>query len=60
MRANEPDILQQEVGRTVNSAPWFADMKNPAKFWIFDVFNTNQGVMKITRARPQGAIDNQP
>ena len=60
MRTNEPDILQQEVGPTVNSQPWFADMKNPAKFWIFDVFNTNQGVMKITRARPQGAIDNQP
>ena len=60
MRANEPDILQKEVGPAVNSAPWFADLKNPAKFWIFDVFNTNQGVMKITRARPQGAIDDQP
>jgi hypothetical protein len=59
LRANEPDILQREVGPAVNSAPWFADMKNPAKFWIFDVFNTNQGVMKITRARPQGAIDDQ-
>jgi len=60
MRTNEPDILQQEVGPAVNSAPWFADMKNPGKFWIFDVFNTNQGVMKITRARPQGAIDDHP
>src|SRR6266446_390211 len=49
---NEPDILQQEVPPDVNTAPWFNDLKDPSKFWTFKVFNTNQGVFKVTSAFP--------
>jgi hypothetical protein len=57
MRGNEPDILQQDVPANVTSAPWFSDLRNPGKFWTFQVFNTNQGVMKVTAAHPGRRID---
>ena len=57
MRNGEPDILQQEVRPNVTSALWFQDMKNPSKYWTFNVFNTNQGVMKVTGAFPGRRLD---
>ena len=57
MRNGEPDILQQEVGPGVNSQPWFNVLKTSNGCWIFEVFNTNQGVMKVTSNRPCRSID---
>jgi hypothetical protein len=57
MRANEPSILQQDVPANVTSARWFTDLKDPNKYWTFNVFNTNQGVMKVTGAYPGRRID---
>jgi hypothetical protein len=48
MRSNEPDILQEEVGPNITSAPWFNNLRQPGGCWRFDVFNTNQGVLKVT------------
>lgn len=56
-RPGEPDILQQEVAANVTSQPWFRELKNPAIRWTFYVYNTRQGVMKITRASRTGSID---
>jgi hypothetical protein len=52
MSDDEPDILQQEVPANVDSAPWFKDLQDPNLYWTFNVFNTNQGVMKVTEAYP--------
>jgi len=57
MRSNEPDILQEQVGAGVNSAPWFSNLKTARGCWIFNVFNTNQGVMQITSEHPCNQID---
>lgn len=57
MGDDEPDILQQEVPANVSSAPWFSDLKDPNLYWTFNVFNTNQGVMKVTGAHPGRSID---
>jgi hypothetical protein len=47
MSNNEPDILQEEVPPNVNAAPWFQELRDPSKFWTFNVFNTNQ--LKLDR-----------
>ena len=57
MAYNEPDILQQNVPANVTSAPWFRDLRDPNKYWTFYVFNTGQGVLKVTRAYPGRRID---
>jgi hypothetical protein len=57
MRTNEPDILQEQVGPNVTSAPWFDNLKKSTGCWRFDVFNTNQGVLKVTSQRPCKSID---
>ncbi|CAM3594432.1 hypothetical protein CYOC110262_12135 [Cytobacillus oceanisediminis] len=57
MSDNEPDILQQNVPANVTSAPWFIDLRSPNKYWTFYVFNTGQGVLRITRAHPGRRID---
>ena len=57
MSENEPDILQQDVPANVTSAPWFEELKDPNKYWTFNVFNANQGVLKVTGAHPGRLID---
>jgi len=57
MNSKEPDILQQKVGKNVTSAPWSEALKNPSTYWIFDVFNSGQGVLEITGNRPKNGID---
>src|SRR5262249_53360290 len=59
-RPGEPTILQMEVAPNVTSQLWFRELKDPKNRWTFYVFNTNQGVMKITHAERTGAIDDQP
>ncbi|ANN31994.1 hypothetical protein A9498_10065 [Bacillus thuringiensis serovar coreanensis] len=55
---NEPDILQQEVPANVTEAPWFIDLRDPNKYWTFYVYNTNQGVLKVTNAQPGPGVIN--
>lgn len=57
VQSGEPDILQQDVSANVTSQPWMNALKNPNTFWVFTVFNTGQGVMKITGSRPPHGID---
>ena len=57
MNSKEPDILQQKVGKNVTSVPWFAGLKNPGTYWIFDVFNNGQGVLEIVANRSKNGID---
>ena len=56
-RPGEPTILQQEVPPNVTSQLWFRELKSPQTAWTFYVYNTGQGVMKITRASRVGSID---
>ena len=57
VRADEPDILQKEVAANVTSQVWVKALKDSKMFWTFYVFNTGQGVMKITRDKPTRSID---
>lgn len=57
MRSDEPDILQQEVAANVTSQVWVKALKDSKTLWTFYVFNTGQGVMRITGDKPTRSID---
>ncbi|MGM1049417.1 MAG: hypothetical protein ACQEXX_25230 [Bacillota bacterium] len=48
MSYNEPDIIQQNLQTGLPPfSPWMVDLKDPNKYWIFECYNTNQGVLKV-------------
>lgn len=50
MSDNEPDILQEHVPAGVTFRPWMVDLRDPSKYWYFDVYNTNQGVLRVVNS----------
>ncbi|RFT65680.1 hypothetical protein D0U04_18185 [Bacillus clarus] len=50
LRENEPTIIHQWVPAGVTSARWFNDLRDPNKYWTFYVYNTGQGVMRVTHS----------
>ncbi len=55
MREGEPDILVQQVREGGDGDPqykWISDLNDPNNYWTFDVYNSRDGELIVTRSRP--------